>query len=308
MFNKINNRLLTILFIVLLGLVVVIFFINSDKNERTFRDKLVDIDTTAVTEMIIHSRANNFEPLKIFKEKNKWFVNLKNGKTAAVPDAKMTQSFNELAAVKPKRLASRMKEKWGDFQVDSTGVRVQIFEGSKSSLDIVLGRFNYQQQPRQVSTYVRLYNDNDVYEVDGFLALTFNQDADAFRDGTIIKADYNTWNNLKFEYPSDSSFTLTKLNGKWSINNIETDSAKTVNYLKRIATLSNNNFADDFELMPNMIPVYNLTIGNENLQFIEVSAYVDSLNYIVTSSQRPDALFDGKTFGNTLFVNKGSFY
>ena len=128
MFSKINNNLLVVLFIVLLVFVVVVFFINTDKNERTFRDVLVDIDTTAVTEMVIYSKANNFEPLKIFKQNEKWFVNLKNGKTGDVSESKMTQVFTELMSIKPKRLASRSKDKWGDFQVDSSGARVQVKE------------------------------------------------------------------------------------------------------------------------------------------------------------------------------------
>jgi len=308
MFSKINNSLLAALFVVLLGFVVIVFFLNSDKNERTFRDVLVDIDTTAVTEMVIYSRANNFEPLKIFKENESWFVNLKNGKTGDVADSKMTQIFTELVSIKPKRLASRSKDKWGDFQVDSSGARVQIKENGKTSLDIIIGRFNYQQQPRSVSTYVRLSNDNDVYEVDGFLAMTFNQNADAFRNGSIIKDDFNSWNNLKFEYPADSSFTLTKLGGKWMIDNIQTDSAKTINYLRRISNFSRNNFADDNVIETSLGPAYKLTISNENLEFIEVSAFVDSVNNIVTSSQRPEVLFDGKSFGNTLFVGKNSFF
>lgn len=33
-----------------------------------------------------------------------------------------------------------------------------------------------------MNTFVRLYNDIDVYEVDGFLDMMFNQGANIFRD------------------------------------------------------------------------------------------------------------------------------
>ena len=52
---------------------------------------------------------------------------------------------------------------------------------------------------------------------------------------------------------------------------------------------------------------YKLTITDENLNFNEVNAYVDSNNYVITSSQNEDTRFDGKTFGNTIFVGKASF-
>jgi hypothetical protein len=245
MFKKASNKLLGLVFAVLLLVVVILILSDSGKNERTFREVLVDIDTSSVTQILIHSKANNYQPTKIFKQNSKWFVELKNGKTASVTEQKITQTFSELISIIPKRLAARNKEKWGEFQVDSAGTRVKVFEGDNLSLDIVIGRFNFQQQPQSVSSYVRLHKDVDVYEVDGFLALTFNKNADAFRDGTVIKDDSNSWTQLQFDYPADSSFTLSKLNNKWYVNNIETDSAQTANYLRKLSNLSQNKFSDD---------------------------------------------------------------
>ncbi len=307
MFRKINNRILTLVFIALLIIVVVFIFLDTGGNERTFREVLVDIDTSAVTKIVISSQANNFQPLNIFKQNNEWHVELENGKTARVTNQKIEQSFKDLIGIKPKRLAARGEEKWNSFKVDSTGTRVQVFEGDNNTLDIVLGRFNYQQQPRSVSTYVRLFNDNDVYEVDGFLAMTFNQKADAFRDGSIVKGDHNNWTNLKFDYPADSSFTLTKTNTKWFIGGVETDSVKTVNYLRRLSNFSRTNFADDAVINPDQTPTYHLTITDTNLEFTEVKAFVDT-SYVITSSQNPDTKFDGKTFGNSIFVGQFSFF
>ncbi|MGB5895633.1 MAG: DUF4340 domain-containing protein, partial [Ignavibacteriaceae bacterium] len=218
MFKKASNNLLGLVFVILLLVVVILFFFDPGKNERTFREVLVDIDTSAVTQILIFSKANNYQPIKVFKQNNKWLVELKNGKTASVTEQKITQTLSELTSIIPKRLAARNKEKWGEFQVDSAGTRVQIFEGDDRSLDIVIGRFNYQQQLQSVSSYVRLHKDVDVYEVDGFLALTFNKDADAFRDGTVIKDDSNSWTKLQFDYPADSSFILNKINSKWYVN------------------------------------------------------------------------------------------
>jgi hypothetical protein len=307
MFRKINNRYLSIVFIALLIIVIVFIFLDSDRNERTFREVLVDIDSTAASKLVIISQANNFQPLNIYKQTDGWFVELENGKTARVTNQKAEQAFKDLTGIKPKRLTARGEDKWNSFKVDSTGTRVQVFEGDNITLDIVLGRFNYQQQPRSVSTYVRLFNDNDIYEVDGFLAMTFNQKADAFRDGSIVSGDFNTWNNLKFDYPADSSFTLTKLNNKWFINNVETDSLTTVNYLRKLSSFSRTNFADDVEIKPDQNPTYNLTITDANLEFTEVKAFVDT-NYVVISSQNQDTKFDGKSFGSSLFVGQSSFF
>jgi hypothetical protein len=303
MFKKTGNKSLGIVFVVLLLIVVIIYF-GSDKNERTFREVLVNIDSSAVTKMLIYSKSNNFQPTKIFKENDRWRVELNDGKTAPVTNQKMQQILQELISIVPKRLTARDEAKWKEFQVDSSGTRVQVFEGEEPQLDIIIGRFNYQQQPRSISSYVRLNNDIDVYEVDGFLAITFNQNADTFRDGTIIKDDSNNWKQIKFDYPADSSFTLTKLNNKWYIDNIETDSTGTANYLRTLSNFSKNNFADESNVTSEQSATYKLTISNNNLEFIELKAFKDSDNFVITSSQNPETKFDGKTFLKTLFVNK----
>ena len=308
MFRKLNNQTLLVIFILLLIIVVAIVFFNTGSKERTFRDVLVDIDTSAVTEIHIISKANDFKPVRLFKKDDKWFVELPNGKNASVTNQRIEQTFKELTSIVPLRLAARGQDKWNEFQVDSSGTRVQVMEGGNTTLDIIIGRFNYQQQPRSISTYVRLANDNDVYEVNGFLSLTFNQKADAFRDGTIVKADPKTWKQLVFSYPADSSFTLTKNNNKWFIDQVPTDSAKTANVLRTLANFTRNNFLDSVKIAKGRVPDYKLSISNANLEFTEVDAYVNPSNTVIISSQNPDTKFDGKTFFKNIFVSKRSFF
>ena len=157
---------------------------------------------------------------------------LPSGGNAKVVDQRISSLFAQLLAIIPKRLAARDESKWNELQVDSTGSRVKVFEDSKLSLDLVIGRFSFQQ-PRTMNTFVRLYNDKDVYEVDGFLDMTFNQGANIFRDGTVIKSDHNTWKQIQFTYPADSSFQLVKSGNSWLLNGKTTDSLKTANYLEQ---------------------------------------------------------------------------
>ncbi len=110
------------------------------------------------------------------------------GGTAKVADERMSSLFAQLLAIKPKRLAARDESKWSELQVDSTGSRVKVFRG----FEINIGSGNWQifiSAARTMNTFVRLYNDKDVYEVDGFLDMTFNQGANIFRDGTVISSD-----------------------------------------------------------------------------------------------------------------------
>jgi hypothetical protein len=306
MFRKISNKILGFVFFLLLIAVVLLFVIDSGKKERTFREVLVDIDTSAVTEILIYPKSQNHKEIKLFKEEKKWKVVLTENKTASVSDSRITDVFNQMHAVKPLRLAARGDEKWNEFQVDSTGSRVIVKEGNKTTLDIVIGRFLFQQ-PRNMSTYVRLFNDSDVYVVDGFLDMTFNQDAGIFRDGTIVNDDYNNWQQLQFTYPSDSSFTISKTGNDWFFNGIKTDSVKTTNYLTRLSRLTNNNFIDDSNPTDETIPTYKLNITTSDLNFIEITAYKDDELYVIHSSQNPEAFFDGNSAGGNIFVGRSSF-
>jgi Domain of unknown function (DUF4340) len=307
MFQKVNNKILGIVFVILLLIGAFIFVFDGGKTERTFREVLVDIDTSKVTEILIYPKSQNHKEVKLFKDKDEWRVNLPSSGDAKVVDQRISSLFSQLLAIIPKRLAARDESKWNELQVDSTGSRVKVFEGSRLSLDLVIGRFSFQQ-PRTMNTFVRLYNDKDVYEVDGFLDMTFNQGANIFRDGTVIKSDHNTWKQLQFTYPADSSFQLVKSGNSWMMNGKTTDSLKTANYLSRLANLSNNNFLDDVKIDPSSAPTFSLNITTSDLKFIEIKGYQDSTSFLIQSSQNPEAWFDGSSLSKTIFTGKSSFF
>jgi hypothetical protein len=303
---KINNKTLAILFAALLVVVILFVVLDGGKNERTFRQVLVDIDTSSITEILIYPKSQNHREVKLFKADDGWKVTLASGKIANVADKRISDLYMQLLALLPKRLAARDEAKWNEFQVDSTGSRVKVIEGSNVTLDLIIGRFSFQQ-PRTMNTFVRLYNDTDVYEVDGFLDMTFNQGANSFRDGTIINADFNNWTKLQFNYPSDSSFQLIKTGSDWLVNGIKADSSKTVNYLRRLSKLSNSSFIDDFNPENFLSPAYSLNISTADLQFIEIKGFVNADQYVINSTENTDAFFDGNSVGKTIFVGKSEF-
>ncbi len=306
MFRTVNNKILGIIFGVLVIIGLFLFVFDGGKNERTFREVLVDIDTSAVTEILIYPKSQNHQEVKLYKDKVEWRVTLPSGGNAKVANQRISSLFEQLLDIKPKRLAARDESKWTELQVDSTGSRVKVFQGSKLSLDLVIGRFSFQQ-PRTMNTFVRLYNDKDVYEVDGFLDMTFNQGANIFRDGTVIKSDVNSWSQIQFTYPADSSFQIIKTGNNWLLNGKATDSLKTANYLNRLANLSNSNFIDDVRIDPVSTPTFSLNITTSDLKFIEVKGYLDSTSIVIHSSENPEAWFDGTSLSKNIFVGKSSF-
>ncbi len=307
MFNKNSNKALWIVFVVLLVAVVLIFTTESTKREKSFKTEIVNIDTSAVTSFSIFPKVKPGQEVKFLKDGNIWKVTGTSGKTFTAVNFKIKNLFDELLKIKSKRVAARSKNKWAEFKVDSSATRVVVNEGGSKVLDLIIGKFSFQQ-PRSISTYVRLNDETDVYEVDGFLDMIFNKDANSFRDETVIKSDKNNWNKLSFSNTESESFELVRIDNKWTIDGQVTDSAKTVTALNSLARLSNNNFVDNVEdgLLPSQVS--KLTIELTNSEAIEVIGYKDASKFLIHSSQNNEAYFDGNKVGEKVFLKKEAFF
>lgn len=305
MLSNLSNKKLLIVFAVLLLIVVVFFLTDVNKNERTFRGSLVEIDSSEVTSIKIYPKTTNHRLVNLFRKDSLWYVALAGQKKAVVPNQKITGLIDQLLSIQPKRLAARDESKWSDFQVDSSGTHVVVYEGSDVALDIVLGKFSFKQ-PRSMSTFVRLSDEDDVYEVDGFLEMTFNQNADSFRDGTIIKDDVDNWSRLSFSYPADSSFYLVKQGNYWLLNNVRTDSMKIVSGLRQLSNISATEFADNYK--PGRA-THKLSIDSEKSGEIIIEGFMQGDNIYIRSSQNPEALFDASknNLFERVFVSQNKF-
>ncbi|MFC2135400.1 DUF4340 domain-containing protein [Bacteroidota bacterium] len=293
MFNKLTNNKLGIIFGALVVLLLIIWVMDSQKGERTFREELVDIDTASVTEILLYPKSYNYEEVRLFKADDQWHVELNDNLNVSVPDAKITALYNQLLDIKPKRLAARDATKFKDFQVDSSATRIKVIEDGDETLDLIIGRFSYQQQPRSMSTFVRLGNDVDIYEVDGFLEMSFNKDANSFRNGDIISSNFESWKQLSFDYPADSSFNMMKVEGGWIANFANTDSTKTVRFLRQLSNLTHDKYFDDISEEQLSSPVYKLTVETDGGELVEIKGYEQDDRFYLTSSDNKESIFDG---------------
>ncbi len=156
-----------------------------------------------------------------------------------------------------------------------------------------------------MSTFVRLMNENDVYEVDGFLEMTFNKDAKSLRNETIIKNDVKNWNRLIFEYPADSSFSMDKIDGKWMLNgNLAIDSSKSEQFISKLSRVSSTDYVDNFDssILNNIFS--KLTIETVSGEKIVITSYKNNSAYIINSNLNSENYFDGNNVGSKIFFSK----
>lgn len=322
MYKKLSLKSLLIIFIVLLAIVLVIFYFDSKKGERSFRANIVEVDTSKITSIIIYPRTGNEGPVEILKKDTHWKINFKDKLLNADNDL-VKNMLNTLIELKPKRIAATDKSKWKEFEVnDSLSTRVQLLAGRKTAADLYIGKFSYQQPKGQMPDYynrrgtmttcVRLADEKIVYVVDGFLSMTFNRNINDFRKKTIIRSDNKNWTRLTFTYPADSSFILVKEGDSWMIDGLQADSASVYKYFNTISWLNSQDFVDDRKPLSDE-PAFALVIDGDNFTApINIKAFpADTVHeHLITSSLNKGVYFSGSSsqLSEKIFAGKGTFF
>lgn len=300
MSGKFNNRTLLIVFLSLAGILVLTRVFTAKKAERTLDADLVEIDTGRISNIFIYPQAEQGAELAFSRSGFAWTVS-KDELSVPADKYSIGNVLNELLNLKADRLVARSGEKWPEFHVnDSLGTRVLIKEGKKTTLDMIIGRFNYQPPPGGYSgygqqygtgiTYVRKSDEDEVYAVEGFLAMSFNQGFNNWRDQTICRLTKDQITKVVFEYPADSGFIAQKLDMNWTINGILADSTSMAQYLNGLSRKSHDEFADGFSPLSN--PVYQVTLEGMNMDPLLIRVYSqvgDEL--ILHSSMNPESYF-----------------
>jgi hypothetical protein len=325
MFSNIKTKWLIGAFGVLLILSVLAIVSNNSKStlsrNRTFNSVLTDFDTTKVSQIYIYPKFKK-EPIVLTKNGEDWKVAIDNKKYNADPNI-IKGMLNTLITLRATRLAAKSKSQWAEFELtDSAASRVQLVAGKKTVVDLYMGKFSYQQpkntnpydyyrQQGKMTSYVRLAGKKEVFAVEGLLAMSFNRQANDFRNRTIIRSNKETWNRLAFSGP-DKTYDLVKKGNAWTVDGIAADSASVAKYLGSLAYLSNSNFVEA-SVMASDKPMYTLSIEGENLpKPIKLNAFpADTTNqFAISSSLNDGAYFSGNKNGlfEKIFVGKDYFF
>ena len=294
---------MVLVFFALLVVVAVVEMIDTRKGDRTFRDVLVDVPPGEVSMIQVIPRALGGETVTLVKENEKWMIESEVQKFNANQSLPGSM-ISELNNLKPESVVATQKSQWGQYEVtDSLGTRVKLFGGGELLSDLIIGKFNFNQQTRKLTSYVRLAEDKEVYGVDGFLSMTFNRDVASLRDQTVINSVRSNWTKLTFSYPADSSFVLAKTGDTWYIGGVPADSADVAGYFSGISNLNDNNFYNE---KPTGQPTHALVIEGNNMDMpVRITGYSQqSGNYIIGSNLNEGTFFNSKELAEEIFISR----
>lgn len=297
-----NNRTLLVVFLVLLT-IYGLTRLFRDKRDSNFRTELIQVDTAAVTTIVIDPKGAEPE-FNLKREENGWIAS--NGQLSLrATGASVNTLLGAVHLIKTKNIVAKDPGKWGDYEVtDSASTRIRLFRGETLVEDFIVGRFNFNPQTRSGISYVRLTGENEVYAVDGFLTITFGQGFDAYRNRQLLamQPDMEV-TNLQYQTP-DSLLTLALNNGEWWLGNSRAlDSTSVDSYLNGLRNLTGDQFADDFdEMRIPALPARSLTLTGKNIDTpLMITSYYDSTraerSFVLRSSQDPDTFFASDSTG-----------
>jgi len=297
MSSKKNNRILLIVFAVLLVAVGINQLVKSNRGERTFRKDIIDYQANDIKKISIFPKNAGTKYVDVILQDTIWKIKVDSKYFAA--DQEMIKGIvDELANMVPERLVANKKDLWKDYDItDSLGVKVIVYNQKNDQTQITLGRFTYNQSTRKPSTYVRVNQEKEVYATEGFLGMTFNREINNLRDKNIFRGNKNDLTQIIFTYPADSSFTLTKETNRWTLNGAVVDSAKMAGYLGTVSYLTGADFRDDFIPAGVSGELFKITINGLNMKPVEITAYQDATGMVIHSSENSTSYFSGEKGG-----------
>ena len=303
MYRKTNIKTLAIVFGILLVLVVMVEMIDIRKGSRTFKKVLIEVNADEITGLELQPKTANGKTIKLVRDNDIWQLESEGRKYNA--DQNIAGNLiDELNGLKPQSVAAKGKDRWKQYEVtDSLGTHVKLLSGADVLADLIVGKFSYSQ-PNNMTSYLRLIGDDEVYSVNGLLGMSFNRNLNSFRDRSIVKSASHDWSKLTFTYPADSSFVLEKVDNKWLINNQSVDSTAVANYFSSISNLFDSNFSDT---SPEIASTHQLVISGSSGSVSVKGFFVDADNFYIESDQNPGTIFNSPETAKKLFVSPKKF-
>ncbi len=293
-----NNRNLLIIF----GLLLVVYLATrlfSGQKERSFNPDLVQIDTAKVSKIIMNPKKDEFVDVVLErKTTGGWQINKGDFSTEA-QESSVEGLLKQVQRIKAKRITAKKKDKWTDFEVnENQGTRVRIFENSKKVADFMVGGFSFDQASRSGTTFVRPFDDDNVYAVDGFLSMTFGNGFDGFRNKKLFDLNAEEITGFSVSLPGNQ-YAFLKVGNEWQgPEGIAPDSVKIASFLNGLNNARGSAFFNEPTASLNKLGALEISLADGSSSSVEVFENPDGEKpFILMASANPDANFISDSTG-----------
>lgn len=292
-----NNKTLAIVFGALL-LIYLLTKIFSGNRERSFDPEIVNIDTAQVNKIVIHP-AQQGEIFELIKSGSDWLLQ-KDQQQYKATTSGVRSLLSNLTLIEAERVVSKNPERYKDYAVDDEGgTRIELFNSQKKLGDLMVGRFNFNQATRSGISYLRKYDEESVYSVDGFLSMSLSQGFDSYRNKVLTSLNSSDLTKITLQQDGRTQ-QVVKADSIWRNDaGTELDSTAVANYLNTVRSVSGNTFIGSQNDVGERIKSL-LIEGNNMPAPIEISCYVSrdtSHHFVIHASTNEEGYFFSDSSG-----------
>lgn len=292
-----KNKYLLIVFIVLLAIYAGISLFG-DKKESSFDDKIADFETESVDLIKIHPKDKNKEDFSLAKKDNNWTIQT-NDNTYMADKSIVENALNSLKKMKIKNIITKNPDKFGKYELEDDNCKeIQVFSNSKKLIDLLIGKFKYDQQTRTASSYVRPAGKNEVYSTDGFSSINISDNISTYRIKDLAGFDPEEVNSIKY-FHGNSQSELTRQGKDWTYGNVVVDSTKIAGFLSSMSNIKGSKFLDLNENWHKPLVSDSLVFSLPD-KSVNIVAYPDttvSSGFVLHGSVNEKAYFDSDSTG-----------
>ena len=293
-----KNKKLLIIFVVLLAIYAGVTLFG-DKKESSFNDKIADFNTESIDAIQIHPKDGTKKDFSLSKDGDDWTIKTENESYQA-DKSSVENALNSLNKIKVKNIITKNPSKFTKYELeDGKCKEIKVFSNKKKLLDLLLGKFKFNQQARTASSYIRLAGKDEVYSIDGFASMNISDNVSAYRIKDLAKFDINDVKSIKYTDGNNIIKELTKQGKDWTKGNVIVDSTKIAGYLSSMSSLKGSKFVDIYSGWQKPFS-YDRLEFELNDKTIIINAYPDttvSSGFIINSSINDKAYFDSDSTG-----------
>ncbi len=292
-----NNKTLGLVFGALLLIYLLTKLFGGNK-ERSFDPEIIAIDTAAIDKVVVHP-AQGEEVFNIVKTGPEWQLQ-RGADQYQATSGSVGGLLSNLSSIKADRIVTKNADRYSDYAVDENGgTRLELYSGSKKEGDIVVGRFNFNQATRSGISYLKKYDEDEVYSVDGFLSMSLNQSFDNYRNKMITSLNADDITRVVLS-ESNLNMTMTRVDSVWrNDEGTPIDSAAAAQYINTLKSISGGTFITSQSDIGDRLK--SLTIeGNNMAAPMDINCYQSqdtSQHFVIHSSGNQEGYFFSDSVG-----------
>lgn len=269
---------------------------SPQARQRTFRDRLLQVDTSAVTGFtLVPALFKGLPPLHFQRVGTGWRMRM-GADSSDVEAEAVRDVLGTVADMRTIQLAGQAESVAARYDLtDSTADRLTL-RTATGTVELWVGTGG---QGEMATTAVRLPQDQEVYTVAGALGKAADRTYGDWLPKRLVVGDPRNWTDLTFRFPNDSSYALERNGDHWAINGVRTDSTRTWRFLLSLAKARGQEAADPRDTLV-AIPGYRVTVTDTTRpdpMVVTVYLVPQEQRFIVRSSLHPQVVmpFDPRT-------------